>query len=103
MADGRPFVLRILSLLHRTAHRLSGGRIGAAERGNQGPRGTLLKAITRVHTHAYTLTGGLIGGEAGGLPTLLLTTIGRKSGERRTVPLPYFVDGDRYVLIASNS
>ncbi|ONI71811.1 nitroreductase [Kribbella sp. ALI-6-A] len=36
------------------------------------------------------------------LPTLLLTTTGRKSGEPRTVPLLYAPDGDSFVVTASN-
>jgi F420H(2)-dependent quinone reductase len=36
-----------------------------------------------------------------GLPTLLLTTIGRKSGEQRTVALVFLRDGDRLVIVAS--
>ena len=35
------------------------------------------------------------------VPTLLLTTIGRKSGEPRHVPLRYLDDGDGYLVIAS--
>ena len=35
-------------------------------------------------------------------PTLLLTTIGRRTGERRERALPYYPDGDRYVVIGSN-
>jgi deazaflavin-dependent oxidoreductase (nitroreductase family) len=37
-----------------------------------------------------------------GLPSLLLTTTGRRTGQPRTVPLLYLPDGDRYVVIASN-
>jgi deazaflavin-dependent oxidoreductase (nitroreductase family) len=33
---------------------------------------------------------------------LLLTTIGAKSGERRTTPMGYTPDGDRLIAIASN-
>lgn len=40
-------------------------------------------------------------GGPGLLPTLLLTTRGRKSGEARALPLIYGTDGDRYVVIAS--
>jgi deazaflavin-dependent oxidoreductase (nitroreductase family) len=40
-------------------------------------------------------------GGPGVLPTLLLITKGRKSGERRMLPLIYGRDGDRYVVIAS--
>ncbi len=34
-------------------------------------------------------------------PLLLLTHAGAKSGTRRTNPLAYFRDGDRYVVVAS--
>ena len=40
-------------------------------------------------------------GGPGLLPTLLLTTTGRKSGEPRPLPLIYGEDGDSYVIIAS--
>ena len=34
-------------------------------------------------------------------PTLLLTTIGRRTGRTRRTPLIYGRDGDRYVVVAS--
>jgi len=37
-----------------------------------------------------------------GLPALLLTTIGRRTGEPRTQPLLYAPDGDGYVVVGSN-
>ncbi|MAE95053.1 MAG: nitroreductase [Deltaproteobacteria bacterium] len=40
-------------------------------------------------------------GGPGPLPTLLLTTTGRKSGEPRSLPLIYGPAGDSYVVIAS--
>jgi deazaflavin-dependent oxidoreductase (nitroreductase family) len=40
-------------------------------------------------------------GGTGLLPTLLLTTKGRKSGESRALPLIYGTVGDSYVVIAS--
>jgi len=40
-------------------------------------------------------------GGPGLLPTLLLTTTGRKSGKRRPLPLIYGEAGDSYVVIAS--
>ena len=40
-------------------------------------------------------------GGPGLLPTLLLTTTGRKSGEPRALPLIYGEDGDAFVVIAS--
>lgn len=36
-----------------------------------------------------------------GLPTLLLTTVGNKSGQQRTVALVFLRDGDRLVIVAS--
>ena len=42
----------------------------------------------------------LLGGP-GLLPTLLLTTTGRKSGKRRALPLIYGEAGDSYVVIGS--
>lgn len=40
-------------------------------------------------------------GAPSGLPTLLLTTMGRKSGEKRTTPLVFMQDGENMVVVAS--
>ena len=62
----------------------------------------LIKAMSRLNTWAYRATGGRRGGKfMRGAPVLLLTTIGRRSGERRVAPLIYVRDGERYVVIAS--
>ena len=104
MSEGhRPMTLRVLALVSRVAHRVTGGRVGAAEPGKHAPRGRALAIITRVHRSLYSWTGGIVGGNAGGLATLLLTTTGRRTGKARTVPLPYFRDSERYVVIASNA
>lgn len=42
-----------------------------------------------------------VAGGPGPLPTLLLTTTGRKSGEPRLLPLIYKKVGDNYIIIAS--
>lgn len=62
---------------------------------------TFIHVMTVVHRALYRWTGGVIGANAAGLPNLLLTTTGRKSGQPRTVPLVYVEDGDRCVVIAS--
>lgn len=54
-----------------------------------------------VHGGLYRLSGGRIGSHVAGLPVLLLTTAGRKTGKPRTVPLSFYEDGDAYVLIGS--
>ena len=50
----------------------------------------------------YRLTGGKLGGKVQGLPVLLLTTIGRKTGKKRITPLGYFEHDGYYVISASN-
>jgi deazaflavin-dependent oxidoreductase (nitroreductase family) len=66
------------------------------------PGKTMMRMISGTHEFWYRLSGGLIGGRVGGLPILLLTTTGRKSGKKRTMPLVYLQDGDDIVIIASN-
>lgn len=59
------------------------------------------------HVERYRASGGVDGhiwagfDGNGHFPCLLLTTIGRKSGEPRTTPLIYGEDNGRYIVIAS--
>jgi deazaflavin-dependent oxidoreductase (nitroreductase family) len=53
------------------------------------------------HTRRYRETGGAEGHEWRGTQTLLLTTTGRKSGEKRELPLIYGTHGDDYLIVAS--
>jgi deazaflavin-dependent oxidoreductase (nitroreductase family) len=53
------------------------------------------------HTRQYVATNGAQGHLWNGVPTLLLTTIGRRSGRPRRTALIYGRDGDRYVVVAS--
>jgi deazaflavin-dependent oxidoreductase (nitroreductase family) len=55
----------------------------------------------REHIDNYVATGGREGHLWRGVPTLLLTTTGRKSGERRRTALIYGRDGEDYVVVAS--
>jgi len=61
----------------------------------------VFRVVTGVHRQIYRHTGGRLTGRVGRIPMLLLTTTGRKTGQRRTTPLFYLPDGDRLVLIAS--
>ena len=56
----------------------------------------------RTHLAVYRLTSGRLLGQVAGMPVLLLTTTGRRSGRARTTPLTYFEDGNRLVVVASN-
>ena len=56
----------------------------------------------RDHLHRYVATDGANGHEwRPGVPTLLLTTRGRRSGKLRRTPLIYGRDGDAYVVVGS--
>ncbi|MFN8051741.1 MAG: nitroreductase family deazaflavin-dependent oxidoreductase [Acidimicrobiales bacterium] len=66
-------------------------------------RGDLfIKLMSKANTGLYRRSGGRIGAKfKGGAPVCLLTTIGRKSGEPRTMPLLYLRDGSDIVIVAS--
>jgi deazaflavin-dependent oxidoreductase (nitroreductase family) len=66
-----------------------------------GARG--LRWTGKLNVPLYRLSGGRIGGKIGRAPVLLLTTTGRKSGERRTAPVVYLADGENVVLINTNA
>ena len=53
------------------------------------------------HLTRYLETNGEDGHIFSGVPTLLLTTTGRSSGNPYTTPLIYGRDGDRFLLVAS--
>ncbi len=70
--------------------------------------GKIIKTMSAVHLALYRWTGGLLGskwrvGSAFplGIPVLLLTTVGRKSGLPRTLPLLFIEEGDTIVVGAS--
>ena len=44
---------------------------------------------------------GRVGGNFEGSPLLLLTTTGRRTGQRRVNPVMYLADGDRLLVFAS--
>ena len=58
----------------------------------------------RMHDSVYRMTGGWIGHRIPGMPSsLLLHTVGAKTGEPRTTSLTYARDGDSYLIVASNA
>ena len=62
-----------------------------------------LGAFVRVHDALYQCSGGLIGHRIPGAPnSLLLHTVGAKTGLPRTNTLSYALDGDTYLVVASN-
>lgn len=62
----------------------------------------VIRKMTSANVWLYRRSGGRLGGRVLGAPILLLNTIGRKSGQARTVPLLYLDDGEALVVVASN-
>src|SRR5208337_1732913 len=68
-----------------------------------------LPAWIKDHLARYLATDGAdgylwdasLGGGKGMVPTLLLTTVGRRSGSARTLPLIFGRSGPNYVVVAS--
>jgi deazaflavin-dependent oxidoreductase (nitroreductase family) len=58
--------------------------------------------MTSAAVRLYRLTRGRVLGHIGGQPVLLLETIGRRTGRRRTTPLQYLADDEAFVVVASN-
>jgi F420H(2)-dependent quinone reductase len=77
----------------RTRHHLTGRRRSSP-------------LLTRAHAVAIRLSGGRIRRSfifTGGMPILVLTTMGRKSGRRRSTPVGYLKHGDAFAVLASNA
>ncbi|MDE2694926.1 MAG: nitroreductase/quinone reductase family protein [Chloroflexota bacterium] len=61
-----------------------------------------LRFFVPFHIFVFRLTRGRLMGRFG-LPVLLLTTTGRRTGLRRTAPLLYLEDRGTVLIIASNN
>lgn len=60
------------------------------------------KVMNGTHRVLLTVSGGRVGRRVGGMQVLELTTVGRRSGEHRTVLLTApLIDGDDVVIVAS--
>jgi deazaflavin-dependent oxidoreductase (nitroreductase family) len=61
----------------------------------------LLPNVLRAHDAVYRKTNGWIGHRTLGIPSLLLHTVGAKTGNARTASLTYARDGNDYLIVAS--
>lgn len=59
--------------------------------------------ITTGNVQLLRISRGRLGNSFLGVPVLLLTTTGRKSGQPRTLPLYFMENGGRIILVASNA
>ena len=68
----------------------------------QRPRAQLHRLADRVLVAVYRASGGRVPATARGIPVLLLTTTGRRTGIPRTHPVAFGRDAEHLVIIGSN-
>jgi deazaflavin-dependent oxidoreductase (nitroreductase family) len=61
------------------------------------------RAMGKLNTPIYRLSRGRLMSKVNRAPVLLLTTTGRKTGQRRTAPVVYLPDGDNITIINTNA
>jgi F420H(2)-dependent quinone reductase len=62
------------------------------------------RAWSRLHARLYKATGGrFIPRWFAGAPVMVLETVGRKSGKKRSSPVLYLREGDALVVLAANA
>ena len=61
-----------------------------------------MKMFMALHVFIYRLSGGRLGGSMNGFKVLILSTVGRKSGQVHNNPVAYFEQGNDYLVVASN-
>ncbi len=65
-------------------------------------RAGVFRVVTGLHRAVFRLSRGRVLGRAGGMPVVILTTVGHRSGrKRRTILTAPLIQGDRVVLVAS--
>jgi deazaflavin-dependent oxidoreductase (nitroreductase family) len=64
-------------------------------------RCSLIYTLGRVHRTVVRASGGRVLGRVVGMPVLLLTTTGRRTGKQRTIPLTYLRDGGDLAVVGS--
>jgi deazaflavin-dependent oxidoreductase (nitroreductase family) len=61
----------------------------------------VVRAVGALSNRIYRASGGRVMGKVRGIPVLLLTVPGRKSGVEHTTAVSYFEDGGRFVVTGS--
>src|SRR4051794_9974331 len=62
-----------------------------------------VRGYGKAHGRVFRATKGRIGRTYAFRPVLLLTTVGRRSGQARSTMVLYGRDGERFVVIGSNT
>jgi deazaflavin-dependent oxidoreductase (nitroreductase family) len=66
------------------------------------PSDFTLKTMNVIHKGLLKITAGHVGWNAGAMPVVELTTVGRKSGEKRTVMLTSPIQEDTSIVIVAS-
>jgi F420H(2)-dependent quinone reductase len=61
-----------------------------------------IKLFMRINASLIRATRGRIGAQLGAQTILILNTIGRKSGQLRSIPIAYFFYEGKYLVVESN-
>jgi deazaflavin-dependent oxidoreductase (nitroreductase family) len=79
-------------------------RIVRRTAGTRPLRWLYIRIQQRLDRYLYWLTGGrtTVSSWLSGLPVIMLTTVGSRTGQQRTIPVLALIDGERIVVIASN-
>lgn len=64
---------------------------------------SLESRVLHFHQTIYQATGGVVGHRLIGVPTLLLTTTGRRTGSQRTAALVYARDDDGSLIVTASN
>lgn len=62
----------------------------------------IAKKVNRIHQAVYRMTNGRVGGRMKGVDLVMLTTIGRKSGQRRTAMVGAPIVSDELVVVPAS-
>ena len=65
-------------------------------------KNTFIKWFMTINTFLIRSTRGRIGSKLGKQTILILNTVGRKSGQPRSIPIAYFFHEGKYLLVESN-
>jgi F420H(2)-dependent quinone reductase len=59
--------------------------------------------FTKLHGAVYNATDGRLGANLGGIPMVLMHTVGARSGQRRSVPVACYPHPEGLLVFASNN
>jgi len=65
-------------------------------------KNTFIKWFMAINAFLIRISRGRIGTQLGKQQILILNTVGRKSGETRSIPIAYFFHEHRYLIVESN-